>query len=113
MQDILVENGKCTGLKAVSAEANRARLEAMEAEEAVKTQEEIQPGGEIPVEIYAQDTILASGGIGGRYAHSTNYPHLTGDALDIAKNTMCVWNIWIMCRSIRQRCIPRDRAADS
>ena len=85
MRDILVENGKCTGLKAVSAEANRARLEAMEAEEAVKTQEEIQPGGEIPVEIYAQDTILASGGIGGRYAHSTNYPHLTGDALDIAK----------------------------
>lgn len=85
MQDILVENGKCTGLKAVSAEANRARLEAMEAEEEVKTQEEIQPGGEIPVEIYAQDTILASGGIGGRYAHSTNYPHLTGDALDIAK----------------------------
>ena len=85
MQDILVENGKCTGLKAVSAEANRARLEAMETEEAVKTQEEIQSGGEIPVEIYAQDTILASGGIGGRYVHSTNYPHLTGDALDIAK----------------------------
>ena len=89
MQDIFVENGKCTGLKAVSAEANRARLEAMEAEEAVKTQEEIQPGGEIPVEIYAQDTILASGGIGGRYAHSTNYPHLTGDALDIAKKSQC------------------------
>ena len=85
MQDILVENGKCTGLKTVSAEANRARLEAMEAGKAVKTQEEIQPGGEIQVEIYAQDTILASGGIGGRYAHSTNYPHLTGDALDIAK----------------------------
>ena len=85
MQDILVENGKCTGLKAVSSEANRVRLEAMEAGKAVKTQEEIQPGGEIPVEIYAQDTILASGGIGGRYAHSTNYPHLTGDALDIAK----------------------------
>ena len=40
---------------------------------------------EIQVEIYAQDTILASGGIGGRYEHSTNYPHLTGDALDIAK----------------------------
>ena len=85
MQDILVENGKCTGLKAVSAEANRARLEAMEAGKAVKSQKEIQPGGEIQVEIYAQDTILASGGIGGRYAHSTNYPHLTGDALDIAK----------------------------
>ena len=70
MQDILVENGKCTGLKAVSAEANRTRLEAMEAGEAVKTQEEIQPGGEIPVEIYAQDTILASGGIGGKICAS-------------------------------------------
>ena len=51
----------------------------------VTIQEEIQPGGELPVEIYAEDTILASGGIGGRYQHSTNYPHLTGDALDIAK----------------------------
>lgn len=29
-------------------------------------------------------TILASGGIGGLYEHSTNYPHLTGDALAIA-----------------------------
>ena len=83
MQDILVKNGKCIGLKAVSAEANKTRLEAMEAGENVKIQEEIQPGGELPVEIYAEDTILASGGIGGRYQHSTNYPHLTGDALDI------------------------------
>ena len=70
MQDILVKNGKCIGLKAVSAEANKTRLEAMEAGENVKIQEEIQPGGELPVEIYAEDTILAS---------------LTGDALDIAK----------------------------
>ena len=64
MQDILVKNGKCIGLKAVSAEANKTRLEAMEAGENVKIQEEIQPGGELPVEIYADDTILASGGIG-------------------------------------------------
>ena len=35
--------------------------------------------------IRAGDTILASGGIGGLYEHSTNYPHLTGDALEIAK----------------------------
>lgn len=34
--------------------------------------------------IQAEDTILASGGIGGLYQHSTNYPHLTGDALAIA-----------------------------
>ena len=49
MQDILVKNGKCIGLKAVSAEANKTRLEAMEAGENVKIQEEIQPGGELPV----------------------------------------------------------------
>ena len=85
MQDILVENGKCIGLKAVSAEANKTRLEAMEAGKNVKIQEEIQPGGELPVEIYAEDTILASGGIGGTYQHSTNFPHLTGDAIKIAK----------------------------
>ena len=35
--------------------------------------------------IHAPYTILASGGIGGLYEHSTNYPHLTGDALRIAE----------------------------
>ena len=35
--------------------------------------------------VYAENTILASGGIGGKYKHSTNFPHLTGDALDISK----------------------------
>ena len=35
--------------------------------------------------IRAPYTILASGGIGGLYEHSTNYPHLTGDALRIAE----------------------------
>ena len=35
--------------------------------------------------IHADQTIFASGGIGGRYKHSTNFPHLTGDAIDIAK----------------------------
>ena len=34
--------------------------------------------------IEANNTILASGGIGGLYEHSTNYPHLTGDAIAIA-----------------------------
>ncbi|HCP14734.1 MAG TPA: L-aspartate oxidase [Peptococcaceae bacterium] len=33
---------------------------------------------------YAQVTILATGGIGGLFAKSTNFPHLTGDALAIA-----------------------------
>ena len=35
--------------------------------------------------IRADFTLLASGGIGGRYKHSTNFPHLTGDALEISE----------------------------
>ena len=34
--------------------------------------------------IRADHTILACGGIGGLYRHSTNYPHLTGDALAVS-----------------------------
>ena len=34
--------------------------------------------------IKAGYTIFACGGIGGLYDHSTNYPHLTGDAIAIA-----------------------------
>jgi L-aspartate oxidase len=59
MTDIIEEDGKCVGIYA-------------------KNQD-----GEF--KIYAKDTILASGGIGGRYKHSTNFPHLTGDALDISE----------------------------
>ena len=34
--------------------------------------------------IMAENTVLATGGIGGLYPHSTNYRHLTGDALAVA-----------------------------
>ena len=34
--------------------------------------------------VYADYTMLATGGIGGLYEHSTNFPHLTGDSLAIA-----------------------------
>lgn len=60
MTDIIEENGSCVGIT-------------------VKTKD-----GE-DAAIYADYTILASGGIGGLYQHSTNFPHLTGDALEIAK----------------------------
>ncbi len=60
MTDIIVKNGKCAGILAKTADGEEMR-------------------------IYAQDTIFASGGIGGRYQHSTNFPHLTGDALDISR----------------------------
>ncbi|MBM6939694.1 L-aspartate oxidase [Pseudoflavonifractor phocaeensis] len=59
MVDLLVENGQCSGILAQYADGS------------------LHP-------IRAEYTILASGGIGGRYVHSTNFPHLTGDALDIA-----------------------------
>lgn len=36
--------------------------------------------------LYASHTVLATGGIGGLYRHSTNFRHLTGDALAIAAN---------------------------
>lgn len=36
--------------------------------------------------ITANYTMLACGGLGGIYKHSTNYRHITGDALAIAKN---------------------------
>ncbi len=42
-----------------------------------------QADGTIAV-IEADYTVLATGGIGGLYKHSTNYKHLTGDALAIA-----------------------------
>ena len=34
--------------------------------------------------VYADYTILATGGIGGLYRHSTNFRHLTGDAIAVA-----------------------------
>lgn len=60
MQDILVKNGKCIGLKAFPQKQTKHVWKHGSGEK-VKIQEEIQPGGELPVEIYAEDTILASG----------------------------------------------------
>lgn len=34
--------------------------------------------------VYSKYTVLATGGLGGIYENSTNFPHLTGDALGIA-----------------------------
>jgi len=33
--------------------------------------------------IFASETVIATGGVGGLYVHSTNYRHLTGDALGV------------------------------
>ncbi len=42
------------------------------------------PDGSIS-QIHADYTLLATGGIGGLYRHSTNFRHLTGDAITIAQ----------------------------
>ena len=36
------------------------------------------------IKVEASDVVLATGGIGGLYRHSTNFRHLTGDAIAIA-----------------------------
>ncbi|MBE6546846.1 MAG: L-aspartate oxidase [Ruminococcaceae bacterium] len=44
--------------------------------------------------IEADYTVLATGGIGGLFAHSTNFPHLTGDGLAVAlKHNVRLQNI--------------------
>jgi L-aspartate oxidase len=61
MTDIIIENGACAGIYAKQEETGEQ------------------------LEIRATDTVFASGGIGGTYKHSTNFRHLTGDAIEIAK----------------------------
>ncbi|WP_075718734.1 L-aspartate oxidase [Roseburia sp. 499] len=41
------------------------------------------PDGKVDI-LTAPNTVLACGGIGGLYRHSTNFPHITGDAIAIA-----------------------------
>ena len=60
MTDIIEEAGKCCGIYAAEQGGDQLKIEA-------------------------DYTIFASGGIGGLYEHSTNFPHLTGDALEVAK----------------------------
>ena len=59
MIDLIVENNCCKGVVVKKADGSEE-------------------------EIRASFTILATGGIGGRYAHSTNYRHLTGDGISVA-----------------------------
>ena len=60
MTDIIEEDGRCAGILATDADGRE-------------------------ITIRAGYTIFASGGIGGLYQHSTNFPHLTGDAVEISK----------------------------
>lgn len=59
MTDIIEQNGACCGIVAQDPEGDAYRIRA-------------------------KFTVMATGGIGGLYEHSTNYPCLTGDACRIA-----------------------------
>ena len=60
MEDLIVEGNICKGIIATTKDGDT-------------------------LHILAEDTILATGGIGGLYEHSTNFPSLTGDALRLAE----------------------------
>jgi len=74
MTDIIVKDGVCCGVVARKAEAAEEKF----ADGWAGLPEQGNADGSI--RILARDTVLATGGIGGRYRHSTNFPHLTGDA---------------------------------
>ncbi len=75
MLDILEQDGVCKGVLAAYAPE----------EDSIKPADELQAGqAGAAFEIRAAYTLMATGGIGGVYDHSTNYPQLTGDACYIA-----------------------------
>lgn len=57
--DLLIHEGKCVGAIVSHADGKLDR-------------------------VFANETVLATGGIGGLFAHSTNFPHLTGVAVGLA-----------------------------
>lgn len=73
MVDLLVEDGACAGV----------RVRAVSEAESERTVDELLVGeaGACTFDVRAGATILATGGIGGVYQHSTNFPQLTGDAI--------------------------------
>lgn len=58
MMDLVIENGSCKGIVLVNE-------------------------GSVKV-VYSKEVILATGGIGGLFAHSTNFGHITGDSFALA-----------------------------
>ena len=61
MTDLIIENNKCVGIHAHDLYHKKDLI------------------------LKASKIVLASGGIGGLYEHSTNFKHITGDAISIAK----------------------------
>jgi L-aspartate oxidase len=80
MDDMLVEDGACVGVHAHDRDGNRIELRSRE------------------------HGVLATGGVGGLYEHSTNYRLLTGTAAASAEEHGVALSTWTTCRS------PHDRS---
>mgnify|MGYP000152224939 FL=1 len=70
----------CAGVVAVPVDEDNS---VRPADELINAAEGAHAGE--PFKIHARHTLWATGGIGGIYDHSTNYPQLTGDACYIAQ----------------------------
>ncbi|MDY5561329.1 MAG: FAD-binding protein, partial [Collinsella sp.] len=70
----------CLGVVAVPVDEDNS---VRPADELANAAEGVHAGE--PFKIHARHTLWATGGIGGVYDHSTNYPQLTGDACYIAQ----------------------------
>lgn len=97
MVDLLVEDGECRGVLAcpVTEEQSTLTIDELMPEDPAAPAAAgpaaagpaAGPAAATPAtsfEIRAASTLLATGGIGGVYQHSTNYPQLTGDAVYLA-----------------------------
>lgn len=100
MIDILVEEGrtgegagsenddssvKCCGIVALTDPGSKlAQACEKDSPENSGSGDDMTNDGRQIVVMQAPEVVWACGGIGGLYEHSTNYPHLTGDALGIA-----------------------------
>lgn len=96
MTDILIEDGKCCGILVKNTPPES--VTAVDESKSYQTDADIyesvkKAAAAIRMEetednllyIYAKDTVLATGGVGGLYEHSTNFCSLTGDGLVVAK----------------------------
>ena len=83
MIDLLsAADGSCGGVVAMPVAEHDSAQTIEELRDRAATAQPASAGA--PYAIRATNTLLATGGIGGVYEHSTNYPQLTGDACFLA-----------------------------
>lgn len=86
MNDMIVDGDHCVGIYAKPSEVIESseaieQSKIIESSETIEQKEIIKSLGFL---ILAKDTVLATGGIGGIYSNSTNFPHIRGDGVALA-----------------------------